>query len=134
MLTTIQDRRIGEVVAVRGTVVDARFPHGLPDLGNKLVVENGRYVVEVRAHLDRWTVRGIALSMTEGLGRGVPIRDEGVPFRVPVGDGLLGRAVSIHGDPLDGLGAIEAVEWRAVGGRRCPFPGRPPAMRSSRRA
>ena len=113
-VTVTQDHHVGEVVGVRGTVVDARFPHGLPDLGNKLVVEGGKYLVEVRAHLDQWTVRGIALSMTEGLGRGARIADEGEPFRVPVGDALLGRVVNLHGEPLDDLGDIAATEWRAI--------------------
>ena len=110
-----QDRDAsGRVISVRGTVVEARFPPPLPDLGNRLVVAGTDVQVEVRAHVDRRTVRGIALTTTEGLGRGAAVRDEGEPFRVPVGEGLLGRVLDVFGDPIDDAGEVEAAEWRSV--------------------
>ena len=61
----------GKVVRVRGSVVDIRFDHGMPDLRNALGTgDKGEVIIEVATHLDETTVRGIALTPTEGLARG----------------------------------------------------------------
>ena len=73
----------GKVVAVRGAVVDVAFDGAeLPHLEEALVVEwdqPGALLVEVQAHLDERTVRGVALQATAGLKRGVPVRATGRP-------------------------------------------------------
>ena len=38
----------------------------------------------------------------------------GSVFKIPVGMELLGRIVSIHGEPIDGLGALACTELRAI--------------------
>ena len=62
----------GKVIAVRGAVIDVAFEAGkLPRLDEALVVEWDRpetLIVEVQAHLDERTVRGVALQATAGLG------------------------------------------------------------------
>ena len=61
----------GTIVRVRGSVIDARFNHGMPDLHNELRAgDDAEIVIEVVNHLDAQTVRGIALTPTEGLARG----------------------------------------------------------------
>jgi len=68
----------GRVLAVRGAVVDVRFDVAeLPQLHDALVIEwdqPGDLIVEVQAHLDPYTIRGVALQATAGLKRGVPVR------------------------------------------------------------
>jgi len=58
----------GEVVSVRGSVVDVRFPGSLPQIHNLLDAEGT--AIEVLLHLDLDLVRGIALTPTGGLARG----------------------------------------------------------------
>lgn len=103
----------GWIVAVRGPVLDVAFPHRLPPLFHLLSVdvEQGRSVqAEVVLHLDHQHVRAIALTSTQGLRRGQPVRDTGGPLSVPVSRKLLGRMLNVFGEPIDGLGPVEAEE------------------------
>ncbi|MEJ2434328.1 MAG: F0F1 ATP synthase subunit beta, partial [Pseudolabrys sp.] len=95
----------GSVLAVRGAVVDVAFEDvALPRIDEALIVEWDRpatLTVEVQAHLDKHTVRGVALQSTAGLKRGVPVRATGGPITVPVGDGVLGRLLDVTGHVRD---------------------------------
>ena len=83
----------GTVVAVRGSVVDARFEHDLPHINTVLRTgRDGEIVIEVLAQLDEHQVRGIALTPTQGLARGMSVQDTGEPLKAPVG-GKLREAV-----------------------------------------
>ncbi len=107
----------GAVLAVRGSVVDARFPNQLPEVHSELRAgEDGRIVVEVASHLDPETIRGVALTPTAGLARGSLIRDTGHPLQVPVGERLLGRVVNVFGTPIDGGEEFGGHEWRPLHG------------------
>lgn len=93
------------MVAVRGAVVDVAFESQLPRLEEALVVEWEQaeaLVIEVQAHLDERTVRGVALQATEGLRRGVRVRATGRAITVPVGDAVLGRLLDVTGTARDG--------------------------------
>jgi F0F1-type ATP synthase beta subunit len=50
------------------------------------------------------------MDTTDGLARGHPCYDTGAPIMVPVGEGTLGRILNVFGDPVDGLGPVEAVK------------------------
>ena len=92
----------GTVVSVRGSVIDAHFPHRLPEIDHLLELGQDRTVVtEVSSHLDEATVRTIALTPTGGLAQGDPVFDSGGPLRVPVGEGLLGRVFNVFGRTID---------------------------------
>ncbi len=92
----------GTVVAVRGSVVDARFSEPLPALGTELRTgRNEEIIIEVLAQLDRETIRGIALTSTRGLSRGSTIVNTRHSLRVPVGQQLLGRMLNVFGQPID---------------------------------
>ncbi|MCQ0989342.1 F0F1 ATP synthase subunit beta [Jiella marina] len=107
----------GEVVAVRGAVVDVRFSTDrLPPIDSALTIEaediasgdvlnghaNGEpLVLEVHSHLDTRTVRAVALQATAGLKRHVAARATGRPVTVPVGDAVLGRLLDVRGAVRD---------------------------------
>ena len=106
-------KNIGTVIQVIGPVLDIRFPEGsLPELLNAIEVPNGEatIVAEVAQHLGDNVVRAVAMSSTDGLQRGVPATDTGVPISVPVGEGCLGRMFNLLGQPIDEQPAPRAAD------------------------
>jgi F-type H+-transporting ATPase subunit beta len=119
----------GTVIAIRGSIIDARFPPPLPALYQVLHAgDEQRIVVEVNAHLNGDTVRGIALTPTRGLARGAAIVDTGQPLQVPVGRRVLGRVFDVFGATIDGQAALTGGEWRSI--HRQPIPIRQQATRA----
>ncbi len=105
----------GTTISIRGSVVDAQFPRSLPSLYNVLKAgEDGRVLIEVITHLDSKTVRGIALTSTQGLAHGSTIIDTGHPLRVPVGKKLLGRVFNVFGETIDNKEEVTVSEWRSI--------------------
>lgn len=112
METDNQSQHQGEIVAVRGNVVDVRFPAALPPRNQQLRTgHENRVVLEVQTHVDTRTVRCIALNSTRRLSRGMPVEDTGAVLQMPVGEGLLGRMLNVFGEAIDGKAAIEAQEY-----------------------
>jgi len=105
---------IGTVVQVIGPVVDVEFAEGkLPTILTALTITNkaiddteDNLIIEVAQHLGDNVVRCIAMDVTDGLVRGMPVKDTGAPIMVPVGEAGLGRIINVVGRPVDGLGAI----------------------------
>ena len=105
----------GTVVAVRGSVVDARFERDLPHINTVLRTgRGGEIVIEVLAQLDEHQVRGIALTPTQGLARGMSVQDTGEPLKAPVGRNILSRMFDVFGRSIDRLGEVNGVEWRSI--------------------
>ena len=107
----------GKVVQVIGTVVDVEFPPDqLPGIYNALQLEiaGERLVLEVEQQIGNSWVRCLALGPTEGLTRGEIVKDTGQPIMVPVGEASLGRLFNVVGEPLDGLGPVDAKEHWAI--------------------
>jgi F-type H+-transporting ATPase subunit beta len=102
---------VGTITQVIGPVVDVAFPEGaLPSILNALETEidGRRLVFEVAQHLGENTVRAIAMDSTDGLARGVEIKDTGLAIQVPVGNETLGRIMNVIGEPIDERGPIAA--------------------------
>lgn len=92
----------GTVVSVRGSLVDAHFPGQIPSLNNLLITGEDRSImVEVISHPSPETIRGIALTPTQGLAINSVIMNTGNPLRVPVGRRLLGRVFNVFGETID---------------------------------
>ncbi|MBC7223156.1 MAG: F0F1 ATP synthase subunit beta [Anaerolineae bacterium] len=103
----------GRIVQVMGPVIDVEFPASdLPDVYDAVEIPRGdgqeSLIAEVEHQLgDNW-VRCVAMDTTDGLRRGMPVRNTGAPITVPVGKGCLGRIFNVLGRPIDGLGPVEA--------------------------
>src|SRR5919205_1076980 len=98
----------GRVVRIIGPVVDVEFaPDELPAINNALTVErtlDGQTTIitcEVAQHVGDAMVRAIAMSPTDGLVRGAPVRDTGAPMTMPVGEKTLGHVFNVLGHALD---------------------------------
>jgi F-type H+-transporting ATPase subunit beta len=111
----------GTVVAVRGSVVDVLFEGQLPPIYSVLRAgAEWQIVIEVLAQRDAQHVRGIALTPTQGLARGMPVANTGGPLQAPVGKGILSRMFDVFGKPIDRGAALADVQWRSV--HRAPPP------------
>ncbi|MDX1816325.1 MAG: F0F1 ATP synthase subunit beta [Marinobacter sp.] len=102
----------GTIAAVRGNVVDVRFTGVLPPRHAELHTgKAGNVILEVQTHLDRTTVRCIALTPTRRLARGMSVQPTGTGLQVPVGPSLMGRMINVFGKPVDGGAAIETSQY-----------------------
>ena len=105
----------GTVVAVRGSVVDVRFDVQVPPIYSVLRTGQDRQIViEVLSQLDAQRVRGIALTPTQGLARGMPVEDTGRPLQAPVGKNITSRMFDVFGHAIDHLPQPEDLQWRPV--------------------
>jgi F-type H+-transporting ATPase subunit beta len=109
----------GRVVRVTGPVVDVEFPRNcVPDLYHALTVEvkgaglDQTLTLEVAQHLGDNMIRAISMLPTDGLVRGVEVRDSGQPISVPVGDQVKGHVFNALGQCLDDPDLkIEGERW-----------------------
>jgi F-type H+/Na+-transporting ATPase subunit beta len=118
-------KNFGKVVSVRGSVVDIRFDEQLPPIYSLLNADQGRIVIEVLTQLDAQRVRGIALTPTQGLARGMLVENTGAPLQAPVGKGILSRMFDVFGNAIDREAEPTDIQWRSV--HRAP----PPLVRRS---
>ncbi|MFP4456773.1 MAG: F0F1 ATP synthase subunit beta [Clostridia bacterium] len=111
----------GRVTQVMGPVVDVAFEEGhLPDIYNALKLnietedESRELIIEVMQHLGDNVVRGVAMSSTDGLQRGVEVEDAGGPITVPVGKEVLGRIFDVTGNHIDGKEAVKTDKRSSI--------------------
>ena len=110
----------GKVIQVLGPVVDVEFADGVPpEINTALRMTNPQIdnrednlVVEVAQHLGEHTVRCVAMDSTEGLRRGMPVKNTGAPIQMPVGREVLGRILNVIGEPVDNIPPVQsASKW-----------------------
>ena len=99
----------GTVIQIIGAVIDVEFPkENLPKIYDALEVEENGLVLEVQQQLGDGIVRTIAMGASEGLQRGVAVKNTNNPISVPVGTGTLGRIMNVLGEPIDEKGEVDA--------------------------
>ena len=103
----------GKIVQVIGAVVDVEFPRdAIPKIYDALVLDDGSLTLEVQQQLGDGVVRAIAMGASEGLARGISVKNTGKPISVPVGRGTLGRIMNVLGEPQDERGPVKTdVRW-----------------------
>ncbi|RLB92126.1 MAG: F0F1 ATP synthase subunit beta, partial [Deltaproteobacteria bacterium] len=120
---------MGVIVQVIGNVIDVKFPTGdLPLVYTALLISNPQIsdekdnlVVEVALHLGNRVVRTIAMDTTDGLVRGMPVKNTGKPIMMPVGKATLGRVLNVVGRPVDGLGPVKTDKFLPIHRPAPPF-------------
>ncbi len=111
----------GKIVQIIGAVIDAQFESSqIPEIYNALEINftvsgsEQKLVLEVQQHLGEGMVRAVAMSSSEGLVRGMDVKDTGKPISVPVGECVLGRIFNVTGDPVDEKGPVEATKYYPI--------------------
>lgn len=121
MSIAYENQTVGKVTQVIGSTFDIEFPEGkMPPIFNAVHISSQHKGVtinltgEVQQHLGGGKVRAIALGSTEGMMRGMEVRDTGKPVTVPVGQATLGRVFNVLGEPIDKRGDVAADEYRPI--------------------
>jgi len=112
----------GRIVQVIGPVVDVEFGGAdLPEINTALSVTNpaiddqpDNLIVEVAQHLGERTVRCVSMESTDGLVRGMPVKNTGAPISMPVGKEVLGRIINVVGKPVDERGPLNATKFMPI--------------------
>jgi F-type H+/Na+-transporting ATPase subunit beta len=107
-------KNLGSFISIRGSVVDVRFKTNLPPIYSLLKAKNGQISIEVLSQLDSESVRGIALTPTQGLARGNTVEDTGGPLKAPVGKEILSRMFDVFGQPIDQMEPPQNIQWRTI--------------------
>jgi F-type H+-transporting ATPase subunit beta len=112
----------GKVTQVIGPVVDVTFPQGaIPAILSALQVSNPgisdkewNLTLEVAQHLGENTVRAVAMDSTDGLVRGMEVKNTEAPISMPVGKECLGRILNVVGEPVDEGGPVGATKFSPI--------------------
>ncbi len=105
----------GEIVQVIGAVVDVEFPRdAVPKIYDAIVVDDAQLTLEVQQQIGDGAVRAIAMGTTDGLRRGLKVRNTGEPISVPTGKPTLGRILDVLGHAIDEKGEIQGAEMRPI--------------------
>lgn len=106
----------GVIISVRGSVVDVWFENSLPPIYTLLHTGKDMEIsIEVLSQLDIHRLRGIALTPTQGLARGMAVETDGKQLRVPVGKKIMGRMFDVFGNTIDHEKSLTSeVEWRNI--------------------
>lgn len=105
----------GKVLSVRGSVIDIGYNNTLPPVYSLLLTgPDNQIAVEVLSHINARSIRGIALTPTQGLARGMVVTETNGPIKAPVGKGIVSRMFDVFGNTIDRKGALEDVQWRSI--------------------
>ena len=105
----------GRIVQIIGAVIDVEFPlDEVPNVYDALVVDNKGLTLEVQQQLGDGVVRSIAMGSSEGISRGLTVKNTAAPISVPVGVETLGRIMDVLGNPIDEKGPIGEQERMAI--------------------
>jgi F-type H+-transporting ATPase subunit beta len=99
----------GKIVQCIGAVVDVEFPRNeMPKVYDalKLVGSDSGLTLEVQQLLGDGIVRAIVMGSSDGLRRGLMVRNTGAGITVPVGRATLGRIMDVLGNPIDERGPV----------------------------
>lgn len=107
----IESNDVGTVMTVGDGIA---LVYGLDKamLGELLVFPDDVYGMVLNLEEDH--VGAVLLGNDRGIKEGDMVKRTGRVVKVPVGDSLLGRVVNALGQPIDGLGKIDAKKYRPI--------------------
>jgi len=105
----------GKIVQCIGAVIDVEFDReSIPKVYDALVMDGSALTLEVQQQLGDGVVRTIALGSSDGLRRGMVVKNTGSQISVPVGTKTLGRIMDVLGRPIDEMGDIGADRTMSI--------------------
>ena len=105
----------GKIVQCIGAVVDVEFPRDqMPRIYDALKLDGSALTLEVQQQLGDGVVRTIALGTSDGLKRGLMVRNTQAAISVPVGKATLGRIMDVLGNPIDERGPVDQAQTATI--------------------
>ncbi|MEO7937187.1 MAG: F0F1 ATP synthase subunit beta, partial [Burkholderiaceae bacterium] len=105
----------GKIVQCIGAVVDVEFPRDqMPKIYDALKMDGSTLTLEVQQQLGDGVVRTIALGSSDGLRRGMMVKNTANPIMVPVGKATLGRIMDVLGAPIDERGPVASTQTASI--------------------
>jgi len=108
---TSEARDVGTVIALMDGIVRI---HGLADVQYGEMIEFPGGSFGLALNLEQDSVGAVVLGEYKHISEGDSVKTTGRILEVPVGEGLLGRAVNSLGSPIDGKGPIDAVSTSPI--------------------
>ncbi|BGI51252.1 MAG: F0F1 ATP synthase subunit beta [Buchnera aphidicola (Ceratovacuna japonica)] len=114
---------VGKIVQIIGDIIDVEFSKNkIPKIFNQLKTKNNNknIFLEVQQHIGDGIVRTISMGCSNGLKRGLKVKDLGHGIKIPVGKSVLGRILNVLGNPIDKKGKIKKnnkekeIEYREI--------------------
>ncbi|HSZ26241.1 MAG TPA: F0F1 ATP synthase subunit beta, partial [Cytophagaceae bacterium] len=111
---------IGKITQVIGPVVDVSFEDEnskLPKILDALEItkaDGTKVILECQQHLGEKRIRTISMDSTDGLSRGLEVRDLGTPISMPIGDQIKGRLFNVVGETIDGIKALDRSKGLSI--------------------
>ncbi len=117
--------KLGAVIGIEGSVIDVQFAASKPKINSMLKIGvDGDIFAEIASLTGSRTARALVLTPSPKLKLGADVVDTDQPITVPVGNELLGRALNVFGDPIDGGATLEHLERRSIHGDPAPLSAR----------
>lgn len=114
--------KIGKVTGIEGSVVDVQFSASNPKINSMIKIgADGDIFAEIAALTGARSARALVLTPSPKLKLGASATDTGEPITVPVGKELLGRALNVFGEPIDGGASLDHLERRSIHGAPTPL-------------
>jgi len=114
----IKDYKPGVELSEVGTVLSAgdgiARVYGLDNVASNELLEFPNGVKGIALNLEEDNVGAVLMGDSALIKEGDTVKRTGRIAEVPVGPGLIGRVVNVLGEPIDGLGPIEAAEYRRI--------------------
>jgi F-type H+-transporting ATPase subunit beta len=106
---------MGKISQIIGAVIDVTFPRdSVPKVYDALIVSETGLTLETQQEIGDGVVRCIAMGSSDGLKRGLSVKNTNAPISVPVGHGTLGRIMDVLGNPIDECGPIQSDEKQPI--------------------
>ena len=104
-ITSKSIKNNGIIIRIAGPVIDVYFENSLPAIYEALTIQLPNkeiLTLEVQFLIGDHEVKTLAFGPTDGLSRGMEVKQTNAPIKVPVGNKTLGRIFNVLGETIDG--------------------------------
>ncbi len=105
----------GTIIGIQGQIIEVAFEKDKPNMHDILVLQDDPAIkMQIASPGGPQSFFCLSLSPTDKLCRGLKIINTKKPIMIPVGQGVLGRALNIFGEPIDGLGPVQKTGEKPI--------------------